>query len=90
LQVALRGIVTRYELDKLVALSKEEPFLCYYSNDLDDELRRLRAIGLVQNHEGMGIMAIRRDYKDQNRQFDLRQFFFITEEGCEYLKLRVS
>ncbi len=88
LQVALRGIVTRYELDKLVALSKEEPFLCYYSNDLDDELRRLRAIGLVQNYEGMGIMAIRRDYKDQNRQFDLRHFFFITEEGREYLKLR--
>ena len=88
LQIALQGIVTRYEFDKLVGLSKEEPFLCYYSNDLDNELKRLRALGLVQNHEGMGIMAIRRDYKDKDRQFDLRQFFFITEEGREYLKLR--
>jgi hypothetical protein len=88
LQIALQGIVTRYEFDKLVGLSKEAPFLCYYSPDLDNELKRLRALGLVQNHQGVGLTAIRRDYKDKDRQFDLRRFFFITEEGREYLKLR--
>lgn len=88
LQIALQGVVTRYEFDKLVGLSKEEPFLCQYSNDLENELKRLRALGLVQNHDGVGISAIRRDYNDNNQQFDLRRFFFITEEGREYLKLR--
>ena len=88
LQIALQGIVTRYELDKVVGLSKEEPFLCYYSDDLANELKRLRALGLVQNHEGAGLRTIQRDYKDTNRQFDLRRFFFITKEGREYLKLR--
>ncbi len=88
MQVALQGIVTRYEFDKLVGLSKEEAFLCYYSNDLANELRRLRALGLVQNHEEAGLRTIQRDYKDTNRQFDLRRFFFITKEGREYLKLR--
>ena len=88
LQITLQSIVTRYEFDKLVGLSKEEPFLCYYSDDLDNELKRLRAIGLVQNPEGGGLMAMRRDYKDKDQQFDLRRFFFITEEGREYLKLR--
>ena len=88
LQIALQGIVTRYEFDKLVGLSKEEPFVCHYSNDLENELKRLRAMGLVQNHEGVGITAIRRDYKGNSQQFDLRRFFFITEEGREYLKLR--
>ena len=88
MQIALQGIVTRHEFDKLVGLSKEEPFLCYYSDDLDNDLKRLRALGLVQNHEGVGLRAIRRDYEDKNEQFDLKRFFFITEEGREYLKLR--
>jgi predicted nucleotide-binding protein with TIR-like domain len=88
LQIALQGIVTRYEFDKLVGLSKEEPFHCYYSNDLDNELKRLRALGLVQNHQGVGLTDLRKEYKDKNRQFDLKRFFFITKDGREYLRLR--
>jgi len=88
LQVALQGIVTRYEFDKLLGLTKEEPFLCYYSDDLFEELKRLRAMGLAQNHQGVGLADIRRDYKDRNKQFDLKRFFYITEQGREYLKLR--
>lgn len=34
LQYALRGIVTRYEVEKLTGLDKPEPFLCWYSDDL--------------------------------------------------------
>jgi hypothetical protein len=52
LQVALQGIVTRYEFDKLVGLASHEPFMCYYSEDLYQELKRLRAMGLVRNHGG--------------------------------------
>lgn len=88
LQVALQGIVTQYEFDKLVGLSKDEPFLCFYTEDLYAELKRLRAMGLVHRHEGVGLTAIRKDYKDSNQQFDLKRFFFITEHGREYLALR--
>jgi hypothetical protein len=88
LKVALQGIVTHYEMDKLVGLSSEKPFLCYYSDDLYNELKRLRAMNLVRNYEGVGLSTIRRDYMNKNQQFDLRRFFFITEEGREYLELR--
>lgn len=88
LQVALQGIVTRFELDKLIGLNKAESFLCYYSEDLYDEIKRLRAMKLVQNHEGVGLETLRREYKDKSQKFDLKRFFYITDQGQEYLKLR--
>lgn len=88
LQVALQGILTVYEFDKLVGLSREEPFLCYYSDDLYNELKRLRAMNLVQHYEGVGLTTIRNNYKDKNQQFDLKSFFYLTEQGNEYLRLR--
>jgi hypothetical protein len=80
--------VTQYEMDKLVGLNQDGPFLCYYSDDLFNELKRLRAMNLVRHHEGTGLGPLRREYKDRNRQFDLKSFFYITPEGCEYLQLR--
>jgi hypothetical protein len=88
LRVALQGIVTTYEHDKLVGLATDTPFLCYYSEDLYQELKRLRAMGLVRHNDGTGLSAIKRDYKDRNAMFDLRAFFRITDSGVEYLTLR--
>ena len=88
LQVALQGIVTSYEFDKLVGLQRAEPFMCYYSEDLYNELKRLRAMGLVRHHEGSGLGLIKRDYKDRDARFDLHRYFYITASGIEYLKLR--
>jgi len=88
LQVALQGIITVYEFDKLVGLSKEGPFLCYYSDDLFNELKRLRAMNLLRHFEGVGLSAMRSDNKDRNQQFDLKRYFYITEQGKEYLRLR--
>jgi hypothetical protein len=88
LKVSLQGIVTQYEMDKLVGLNQDGPFLCYYSDDLFNELKRLRAMNLVRHHEGTGLGPLRREYKDRNRQFDLKSFFYITPEGREYLQLR--
>ena len=90
LQVALQGIVTQYEYDKLIGLIGEQPFLCYYSEDLINELKRLRAMGLVKHHEGTGLMDIRNNYKDRNQTFDLKRFFYVTKKGAEYLKLRTE
>jgi hypothetical protein len=88
LQFALQGIVTQYELDKLLGLSKETPFLCFYSEDLYNEMKRLRAMALISNCEGVGLGTIRAKFKDRNEQFDLKKFFFITDHGQEYLRLR--
>jgi hypothetical protein len=88
LQVALQGIVSQYEFDKLVGLAREEPFLCYYSNDLYEEMKRLRAMGLVLHHAGTGLGDMRAHYKDKPQQFDLKRFFYITKLGQEYMALR--
>jgi predicted nucleotide-binding protein with TIR-like domain len=88
LQVALQGIVTDYEYDKLAGLASDRSFLCYYSDDLYNEVKRLRAMGLAKNYEGVGLSSIRREYKDRGVQFDLKQFFFLTDRGREYLNLR--
>ena len=88
LQFALQGIVTQFEFDKLVGLTSDHAFMCYYSEDLYGEVKRLRAMGLIRNHEGTGLSMIRRDYKDRNEQFDLKRFFYITTAGQEYLTLR--
>ncbi|HEU5245988.1 MAG TPA: nucleotide-binding protein [Candidatus Udaeobacter sp.] len=88
LQFALQGIVTRYELDKLRGLVREVPFACFYSDDLYNEMKRLRAMGLVGNHEGVGLRTIRAEFKNRNTQFDLKRFFFVTAQGREYLRLR--
>ena len=90
LQIALQGIVTRYELDKLVGLNREGPFLCYYSDDLATELRRLRAMDFIDNEKGVGLRDIARDYKGKNKKFDLKRYFHVTTQGQEYLKLRTE
>jgi hypothetical protein len=88
LRTAVRGIVTTYELDKLVGLNREGPFLCNYSDDMYEELKHLRALNLVRHHEGTGLAKMRGDYKNKNVTFDLKHFFFITEEGRDYLQIR--
>lgn len=87
LQVALRGIVTRYELDKLNGLCKQR-FPVRYSADLINELRHLRAMSLAQNKDGTGLRAITDRYKNSPEEFDLREHFYITDQGREYLRVR--
>lgn len=87
LQVALAGIVTQYELDKLLALSREGPFLCHYSDDFFVELKHLRAMNLVGSGDSNALAAVR-GFKDRSATFDLKKYFFITEQGQEYIRLR--
>ena len=88
LQVALSGIVTKYELDKLIGLSGKQPFSCYYSDDLYGELRHLKAMNLIADQENKDLSTLRKQYKDKNEKFDLKHFLYITEQGREYIHLR--
>jgi hypothetical protein len=60
MQVALHGIVTRYELDKLVGLNNEGAFWCFYSDELANEIKRLRAMDFISNQNGVGLTDITR------------------------------
>jgi hypothetical protein len=88
LQVALQAIVTQYEFDKLVGLERDDEFMCYFADDLYDELKHLWAMGLINCYEDTALTTIWRDYKGRDEQFDLKRFYYITVAGREYLKLR--
>ncbi len=87
LQVALSGIVTQYELDKLIGLSGDPPFMCYYADDLYGELKHLKAMNLIADRHGTDLATVKQ-YQDKNEKFDLKRFFYITEQGREYIRLR--
>lgn len=88
LQVALQGIVTRYELEKLKGLMREPPFLVRYSADMLSELKHLRAMELIMNHAETGLRTIEKRYRGSQEEFDLCEHFYITEYGREYVELR--
>jgi hypothetical protein len=90
LQFTLRGILTRFEYDKIVGLARDEPFPCRYSDEMYNELKRLRALGLANNHAGTGLTTMKNAYGHTSQEFDLRRFFYVTEQGREYLRLRAE
>jgi CAP12/Pycsar effector protein, TIR domain len=87
LQVAIRNIVTGYELDKLNGLSQEQ-FPVRFSGGLKSELSHLRALGLVNNNDNTGLRTIERRYGNGAEQFDLCEHFHITDAGRQYLRVR--
>jgi predicted nucleotide-binding protein with TIR-like domain len=87
LRMALGGMVTQYEFDKLLGLNRDS-FQVRYSDDLVAELKHLRAMGLVNNHDGTGLRRIGELYRGRPDHFDLRDHFYITDQGHEYLRVR--
>jgi hypothetical protein len=87
LQVVIKGVVTRFEYEKMRELASADPFMVWFHNSMIAELHRLDAIGYVRPKPGYGIVSIReRDGSD--KQFDLKQYVEITNDGLEYLSLR--
>jgi hypothetical protein len=88
LRTAVRGIVTKYEYEKLIGLRNDGPFLCKYSDDLVTELKRLRALEFINNIEGTGVTNMRNEHGNDGQVFDLKQYFYIRDEGRNYLGIR--
>jgi hypothetical protein len=85
LRFLVSGFVTEDELVHLRKIAIRAPFAFVRGPETTfflDELRRLRALGLVANHRGKGIRRLEADGGDVNT------YFFITNRGREYLKLR--
>ena len=87
LRFVVRGIVTNWEAEKLEGLSRPTPFIVRFSRQMVSELARLRALGYVRVTPGHTITSLHE--RDGNSdEFDLKQYFDITQPGLEYLRLR--
>ena len=89
MRIVLEGIVTKWELDKLKGLAKDDPFMVRYRSSLYGELKHLDAMGYIRPQEGRGLRDIRNQYeRNRHEKFDLKDYVRITDEGKEYLELR--
>ncbi|MEV1247223.1 hypothetical protein ACIBO2_21500 [Nonomuraea sp. NPDC050022] len=90
LQVALSGLVTKYEWGHLRRLAAEGPVPAQFRQDrkLQMELDRLDAMGFVEPVDPRGLNAIPQDYGHTYEEFDLKRYVAITEAGREYVRLR--
>jgi len=86
LQLLIKGLVTEFECDKLRGLAADGQFKVEYQEQMLQELRRLIALGYIQLEPGYRSRSIQ--VHDHLGEFDLKQYFRITNEGLEYLKLR--
>lgn len=85
LQFLVSHFVSDHELNHLRRLESDEPFMIKKddsSSFFENEMRRLRALGLVAGYPGKGIRSL---FKSDG---NVKQHFHITENGREYLKLR--
>jgi hypothetical protein len=95
--VALRGIVTKFEIDYLRRLMHAEAWQCRWDRDTYERLRRLDDMGFVLPTVIAGNrMLIRIQERfgkeehiavEQRTWFNLRDFVEITEEGRKYVQL---
>jgi len=96
IRVALRGIVTKFEIDYLRRLAKAEPWPCRYDPDTYYRLKRLDDMGfvlptvidsdrrLIRIQERFGEESIP---VEQREWFNMKDYVEITEAGKEYVKL---
>ena len=96
IKVALRGIVTKFEIDYLRRLMRAETWDCRYDPDTYHRLKRLDDMGfvlptvingdrrLVRIQERFGDESIP---VDQREWFNMKDYVEITEEGKNYVGL---
>ncbi len=89
LQLLVRGLITKFEYEKLQHLSAEGPFMVKFHNDMIQEIKRLVAVGYVTTLRGHKVESMR-ERDGRGDKFDLKQYVGITDEGTAYLKLRTE
>jgi len=93
--VALRGIVTKWEIDYLRRLAKAESWDCQWDQDTFYRLKRLDEMGFVlptmidgkRSFERFRALFQTDKPVDQRPWFDMKSYWEITEEGKKYLEL---
>jgi hypothetical protein len=90
LQVAISGLVTKFEMRHLVALAGEGPAPMSFGHHLMNELDHLDAMNFVRPREVGGLNVIRQKHENGPYDFDLKWYVEVTGEGREYLALRAG
>jgi hypothetical protein len=88
LQVAVSGIVDKFELVHLEKLSADRPATVRFGEIMQSQLTHLDAINFVRPTRPRGLNAIRDDHGSGVDDFDLKDYLAITPEGRDYLALR--
>lgn len=96
IRVALRGLVSKYELQHLQGLATTYPFIVNYGKEFYNELKRLDDFGFLLPHpdleRGLYTLFERFGHEENtplvNRtRFNLHDYVIITPEGDRYLEL---
>lgn len=90
LQVAVTGLVTKYELSHLEKLAADTRAVVTYSNHMLNELERLDAMTYIVPTDLRGLNAVKQDHGSGLDDFDLKDYVRLTEEGRQYLSLRAQ
>ncbi|WP_203780983.1 hypothetical protein [Paractinoplanes rishiriensis] len=90
LQVAITGLVTKFEVIHLEKLAADAPALMRFGEIMIGELTHLDAMQFVRPLDSRGLNAIRQDHGSGVSDFDLKTYLAITREGLEYLALRAQ
>jgi hypothetical protein len=80
----------RNELELLTKLASDEDYavdVTVFPGEFQAELRHLRGLGFIDNHEGKGIRAMY-EHDPRTTKRDVRAYFKVTESGREFLRLR--
>lgn len=78
-ELIIGSLLSKYELKHLEQLASEQPFPFTKQRAFEQELRRLRTFGFIENLTGKRISTI-------PESGDLKDYLRITEQGREYLK----
>jgi len=90
LQVALTGLINKYELLHLQKLSGQGPVVVRFGEIMLRELEHLDSMQFLVPRDRRGLNAIRDDHGSATDDFDLKQYVDLTTEGREYLSLRMQ
>jgi hypothetical protein len=90
LQVALTGLVTKFELMHLQKLAGDGPAIARFGDILLRELTHLDAMDFIRPTDTRGLNALGQDHGGGLDHFDLKTYLEITQEGREYLLLRAQ
>lgn len=77
-------IVSNYERMHLAAFVSDDPFLAdvYHGSSFEAELKHLLVSNLIDRHPGKGIRTL---FSEEGKR-DVKEHFFITERGRNYLR----
>lgn len=80
----VKTLVDEHEWSHLQQFAREGPYNCRRQPRFDEELRKLRKLGFIENkHHDRGVSSMPR-----NAKFDVKDYFRITDGGKEYIELR--